>query len=231
MTRLYATPLLFGIACVLAGCTPKSTLDAAAIPEDYRARHPIVLAEKPVSADVFLAGGKLDHDSRGRIRAIGTEYARSGSGPIALQLPEHIAQDPQVSMILDGVRHELSAGGARGSLAISSYRATHPNIASPIRLTYRSMGASLQSPCGQWPSDLGSASGMAGRQNRPYWNHGCAYQQMLASQVADPRDLAAPRAESPADVAMRSRAITKVREGVDPGTTWQTTITSVGGGQ
>ena len=45
---------------------------------------------------------------------------------------------------------------------------------------------------------------------------------MIARQVDDPRDLEAPRAESPSDVKMRTRAIEKVRQGSDPSTAWTT---------
>ena len=41
---------------------------------------------------------------------------------------------------------------------------------------------------------------------------------MLAAQVADPRDLMGPAAETPPDVHMRGRAIDAVRQGKDPGT-------------
>jgi pilus assembly protein CpaD len=61
---------------------------------------------------------------------------------------------------------------------------------------------------------------------------GCAYQNMLAVQVANPRDIASPRGETPSDVRMRMRAIGKVRQGTDPGTAWKvqnSNIGSVGG--
>lgn len=51
---------------------------------------------------------------------------------------------------------------------------------------------------------------------------------MLAAQVADPRDIAAPQGETPADAAMRMRAINNVRKGADPTTTWTTKNSSIG---
>ncbi len=99
---------------------------------------------------------------------------------------------------------------------------------SPIRLSFIGTKAVVRSRCGDWPRDLASGSSMEGWQNQPYWNHGCAYQQAFAAQVADPRDLAGPRAEGPSDVAMRTRAIGKVREGEDPGTDWKIENTSIG---
>ena len=57
--------------------------------------------------------------------------------------------------------------------------------------------------------------------NKPYWNFGCAYQTAFAAQVADPRDLVTPQAETPADTAMRVRGIESLRKGEDPSTNWK----------
>ena len=51
---------------------------------------------------------------------------------------------------------------------------------------------------------------------------------MLAVQVANPRDVASPRGESEADVMMRMRAIQKVRQGNDPGTSWKVQNSNIG---
>jgi pilus assembly protein CpaD len=48
--------------------------------------------------------------------------------------------------------------------------------------------------------------------NRVYSNFGCAYQNMIASQTADPRDLINARIESPIDAQMRVRALNRLRE-------------------
>ncbi len=222
--------LALALAGLLGGCHKNGGLSFDAAPNDYRARHPIALAEQPKSVDVFVPGGALDPVARAKIREVGAEYARSGSGPVAIQLPSTLGQDQRAHAIVDAIRHELAAGGARGSVSISTYPVTAQRLASPIRMTYHGLTASVATKCGEWPGDLASGSSAAGLQNRPYWNHGCAFQQMLATQVADPRDLAGPRAETNADVSMRTRAIRNVREGQDPATSWSTTTTSTGGG-
>jgi pilus assembly protein CpaD len=71
------------------------------------------------------------------------------------------------------------------------------------------------------------AAAAADWSNKPYWNFGCAYQTALAAQIADPRDLVAPQAETPADTAMRVRAIENLRKGEDPGTNWKLTNSSI----
>ena len=91
------------------------------------------------------------------------------------------------------------------------------------------MVAHVASTCGEGPADLASGSSAEGWQNRPYYNLGCATQSNLAAQVADPVDLVRPRQEDPSDVAMRTRAISAVRTGTDPGTSWTLTNTNIGG--
>ena len=77
--------------------------------------------------------------------------------------------------------------------------------------------------------DLASGSSTDGWENKPYWNFGCANQQMLAAQASDPRDLVSPTAETPPDSQMRARGIQAVRTGKDPGTSWTTQNSNIGG--
>ena len=76
-------------------------------------------------------------------------------------------------------------------------------------------------------------SSVVGWKNQTYWNYGCATQNMLAAQVADPRDFVRAGASGPGDIQMQLRAINDVRAGNDPGTSWKvqnSNIGQVGGG-
>jgi pilus assembly protein CpaD len=97
-----------------------------------------------------------------------------------------------------------------------------------VRLVFQGLKAVVPSRCGQWPSDLTSASSLQGWKNESYENFGCATQSMLAAQVDDPRDLTVQRASTPPDENMRLRAIAAVRKGEDPGTNWKTQNTAIG---
>lgn len=212
----------------LAGCAGDRVLTTASIPSDHRARHPISLTQAPVTLDLIPAGGRLDEPSRARVRSFGDAYRSGGQGPISIQIPQKSAAAANATEFVNDIRKELASLGIKGSVSVSSYRPEDPALASPVRLSYLSTKAVLRSRCGEWPSDLASGSTLRGWDNQPYWNHGCATQQTLANQVADPRDLAAPRGETPTDVTMRTRAIGKVREGQDPGTQWTIQNTSIG---
>lgn len=212
----------------LAGCAADRVLTTASIPSDHRARHAIALTQAPVTLDLIPAGGRLDDASRGRVRSFGDAYRNGGEGPISIQIPQGSAAASNATGFVNEIRKELASLGVKGSISVSTYRPEDPTLASPVRLSYVATKAVLRSRCGEWPSDLASGSSVRGWDNKPYWNHGCATQQALASQVVDPRDLAAPRGETPTDVTMRTRAIGKVREGQDPGTQWTVENTSIG---
>ncbi|MBX9759914.1 MAG: CpaD family pilus assembly protein [Beijerinckiaceae bacterium] len=215
-------------APALAACAPDRVLTTASIPGDYRARHPIALTQAPITADIVPAGPRLDGAARESTRAFASEYARSGNGPIAIQIPASGGSAQNARAMLDGIRHELAAAGVNGPVSVSTYQPADPALVSPVRLTFVGTKAVVRTRCGEWPRDLASGSTVDGWQNESYWNHGCAYQQAIANQVADPRDLAGPRAETPSDVTMRTRAISKVREGADPGTQWTIENSSIG---
>lgn len=215
-------------ASALGACAPDRVLTTQSVPSDYRARHPIALAQTRISADILPAGSRLDASARERVRAFATEYRTTGSGPISIQVPSIGGQSAHMHSMLDGIRQELAAAGVKGHVSVSSYAPADQTIVSPIRLSFVGAKAVVRSRCGDWPRDLASGSSIEGWQNQSYWNHGCAFQQAIASQVADPRDLASPRAEAPSDVAMRSRAISNVRQGSDPGTQWTIENSSIG---
>ena len=159
--------------------------------QDHRARHPIELANSRATLDVIpqVHGGALDARSRDQIRQFASEFARTGSGEIALVLPQGGPGAAEARASVPGVRAALAAGGARGFVALSSYPISDPSVAAPIRLSYATVVARTRTRCGQWPNDLASGSSLETWENKPYWNFGCASQQMIAAQTADPRDL------------------------------------------
>jgi pilus assembly protein CpaD len=227
--RLRSLFLLLGIAALLGGCANADRMSTASISmDDYRQRHPIVLAEQARRLDLFPAPDIRGLDSRSakQVAEFGTLYRNTGQGPIRLFIPALGRATPPRETIL-AIRRTLAEGGAVAPLEISSYPVVNRDLASPIRLSFVGLKSMVADPCGQWPSDLASGSSLQGWENKQYWNFGCSYQSMFAEQVADPRDLVAPRSEDPVDTAMRSRPISEMRKGTDPSTQWKTQNTSI----
>lgn len=221
---LYAwrTNLAFGLLATLAGCGPGHVKPPPATPYDYRDRHPVVLADTPHVVDLFPAmiGGRLDDTTSGRIREFVDRYRRFGYGPVTLRRPVGGAGAKHTSASVAIVRRALAAAGMGGGVVEEDYRVTDPQLAAPLRLSFSGVKAKVAGRCGEWPTDLASGASLEGWQNESWWNYGCATQQTLAAQIADPRDLAGPRGETPADTITRMRAIDKIREGQDPSTRW-----------
>ena len=231
---VWAAASILTLTWTLAGCGVDRIATGSIVPENRDQRHPIALVEAPVNLAVFPAGAVgLDAPSYARVREFGAKYRHEGQGRIVILMPAGGANQFDHERALAAIRRALSAGGARGFVSVDSYPVADPNNVAPVRLSFQLLKARVANRCGEWPADLASGSSLETWENRPYWNFGCAYQTEMASQVADPRDLVEPRAEGPSDVAMRTRAISKVREGADPGTNWvvkNTSIGAVGGG-
>ena len=196
---------------------------------DGAARHPIVLAETNYSTDVFPIGatGRLDRHTVAQLHDFAQRYRSVGRGEVTILLPQGGATGAQASYLAPALRETLEREVAR-PVGVATYPVADPALAAPVRLMFTGIRAKVAHRCGDWPSDLASGSSLQGWDNKPYWNFGCSQQSMIAAQVGDPRDLATPRGEQPTDTAFRTRAITAVRGGRDPGTGWKTTNTSIG---
>ena len=214
------------VALSLAGCTDRLATGSA-ISDDYQARHPISVRERAVTLNLF-PGRKLDAASRRRVVEFASDLRAEGARTVEILIPAGAPNQTEARAAIPMIEAALREGGSTASVSIGSYPAADPQTFSPVRLSYRGLTARVAHSCGQWPADLASGSTLETWENRPYWNFGCSYQNMIATQLDDPRDLEAPRAASPSDVQMRTRAIGKVREGVDPATAWSDKTISVG---
>lgn len=229
--RAAAATLALLAALPLGACGVNRTLPPPVIAHDYHDRHPVVLADTAHTLDVFPSawGEGTDSSTALRIRDFVARYRDTGHGQITLLAP---AGGPAGGMTRAGVnevRRALAAAGVRGNVYVGTYPVGDPSLAAPIRLSFQAIKAKVANRCGEWPTDLASGASLEGWQNATYWNFGCASQATLAAQVADPRDLAAPRGETPADIETRMRAIGNVRKGVDPATKWTTKATNISG--
>ena len=229
-TRPLAALLALALAAPLAGCGATRTKIEAENGMDARLRHPIALMNQAHTLDVFPSSGsqRLDMRTQEQVTAFARRYRDIGSGPISIVIPQSGPGAEAGARSIEPIRRELARAGAMAPVAVSHYPVENPSLAAPVRLAFDGLKAKVVHKCGDWPEDLASASSTDGWQNRSYWNFGCASQNMIATQVADPRDLAEPRGETPADPSMRMRAIGNVRKGADPATNWSTKNSSIG---
>ncbi|GBU18604.1 MULTISPECIES: CpaD family pilus assembly protein [Methylobacterium] len=214
------------LAGLLGACQSRGPVTTNAIqPSDYRARHPIVLADAPRSLDVFVTGtGHLDPRQAADVDAFLLEFRRYGRGTLVVDVPRgpptaQIAAAGRTAAVLR--RMAAEAGVPAGAVVLSSYEVAAPGLAAPVRLGFQRMSARVADACGLWPQDLGVSDAAYSLSNKPSWNLGCALQSNVAAQAADPVDLVRGRQEGRIDTIRRSDGIQKLREGKDPSTTWR----------
>lgn len=195
----------------LAGCgnlRPDGDLATSSIQNDYRVRHPIKMAEAEHSIDIPVATGdvKISRGMEDTIRGFGQDYKDKSSGVIQIAIPSGSINQHAARAVLPQVRKALAAEGVQQRrMIVTSYQA-EPGVSAPIRMSFVALTA-MTDQCGQWPEDLMENS----FGNKNWHNFGCANQNNLAAQVANPKDLFDPRARTPIDAQRRANAIDTYR--------------------
>ncbi len=187
-----------------------------AVPDDYRTNHPIIVSEEERTVDIPVATGdrKLTTSTRETVRGAANTYRSNASGVIRIMVPVGSANAGAASVLAGQVADVLRKEGIPGDRILSSpYQVSSPDDAAPIRIAFMAITAST-GECGRWPEDMLANSG----DNKHYANFGCATQNNLAAQIANPGDLVAPRGMTPIDAERRSTAIESYRtNGADLG--------------
>src|SRR3546814_9786515 len=87
--RISAAAVFLGVATLLAGCANPDGVTTGSLPDDYRTRHPIVIAEAQKTIDIPIAAGdrKLTRGQSEVIAGFAAEYQRSSKGIIQIVTP------------------------------------------------------------------------------------------------------------------------------------------------
>jgi len=218
--RLVLAAALAGAAVALAGCHADRIV-ADTYPTKPAERHPIVLAEGSERLDLPVgagAGGLTDRQ-KGDVRAFVADWRKNGRGPIGLMAPAGAHGVYAVRMAL------ASAGVPATQIVSQRSIPAAPEEVGLVKLGYVKLKAKVPHECGLWPEDLGYGAGdlYGATENRDYWNFGCATQQNIAAQVADPEDIARPRAQTPVYAARRGVMMEKHKMGEDTTTEYRQT--------
>ncbi|MBB3655843.1 pilus assembly protein CpaD [Rhizobium sp. BK650] len=193
----------------LSGCAgPRDQLTTGGIPDDYRERHPVVVTEAEQTVDIPVASTdrRLSIAQREMIRGFAQNYLSRASGPVYILSPEGSPNAGAARVLRSQVRAELASRGiASNKIVNTSYAAAGVSDSAPLRLSFTGTTA-VTTQCGQWPKDIS-----ADFTNQNYYNFGCASQNNLAAQVANPEDFIAPRGMTPIDAERRNEAIKEYR--------------------
>lgn len=192
-------------AGMLQACGTRDGMSTGSIPDDYRTRHPISLSEAEHTLDIPVAAGdnRLTTAVADNVRGFAASYKSGSTGTVYIQRPSGSANTVAAGLAARQVRQILVSAGVPSSRIVdTSYSASPDGDAAPLRLGYVAVTA-MTGQCGNWPEDLTNVT----FNNRNWHNFGCATQNNLAAQIANPMDLAAPRGMSPIDAERRSVAI------------------------
>jgi len=212
---------LAGLSLSLGACVHDERAEIAAVPDDYRLRHPIAVEEANHSIVVFVGKGRggLSAEQRADVMGLAQGWQHEATGAISADVP---IDTPNARAAADSFREIQSLFAAAGvpanGVVVRRYHPEDPRHFAAIRLSYPKLRAEA-GPCGVWPEDLGpSVKNKSWFDNKEYYNFGCAYQRNMAAMVDNPSDLVQPRPETPPYTMRRSEAFEKYRRG-NPTTT------------
>lgn len=199
-----AVLLTVATTAVLAGCARRDSIKVGSVPDDYRTNHPIVVAEQEEKIDLPVGVGDhaMSQVQRVALNGYMAHYDASAGAPVTILYPAGSANAAAASLVAADVARHINRSGVPGGRVLSMpYEVGTPEASPPIRVSYRRMKAST-GPCGRWPEDL-----LQTTENKHYANFGCAYQNNLAAQMANPADLLGPRAPGDIDAENRGNAL------------------------
>lgn len=197
-------------AVALSGCASfkqRDAIEVGSVPDDYRSRHPIVIAEKQRVFQVPVAGqkGHLSKAMKSVTGAFLADYKNNGTGVVRIQTPAGTPNSGAASSVASQVAGiAKQVGVPHGNIVHENY---HPSVeqAAPVRIIYTAMMAQT-SECGRWSENI-----LTNSENKQYKNFGCSNQANLAAQIADPADLLGPRTQGEVDTANRDSVIEAYR--------------------
>ncbi len=198
------------LAVTMAGCAVAPPDFNALAGDDVALRHPIELRQGWQDMTLPFAQ-RLDERAKEQVASFVADWRRFGSGPIFVRVVDNKREEKAIKAQLDLLRAALVAEGLHGSVKLIREPFGETDRTPVLKLSFVRMKAEVVTRCGRWPENLASSAETIW-DNRVYSNFGCAYQNMIATQTADPRDLVGARAESPIDAQMRVRALNRLRE-------------------
>jgi pilus assembly protein CpaD len=213
LLRLAGAAGLMVAVSLLAACgtSRPDYRTTSAIPNDYRTNHPITLAEVEHNLDIPVGSGEavLTPALRDLIKGFAQDYAALSRSTLRIAIPSNAANTRAANAVKGQLRKVLSDGGVSASRIITTtYDSPQSEASAPIKLSFIAVTA-ITGDCGQWPTDL---FGPTVADNTNWENFGCATQQNLAAQIANPADLVGPRGMTPIDAARRAEVIRVYRE-------------------
>jgi pilus assembly protein CpaD len=186
---------------LLAGSCAAPTNDGQGLTNDPAANHPITVAPQYTAIKLPFSAPQagLLPDDAAKLDVFVADYLSRGNGSISISA----ASGPDASAALAYFSERLAGMGVPRSRILVG---THSGD-SQVEIGYIAYFAHTDS-CGNWSKNLGDTA-----DNRSSPDLGCAVQQNIAAQVADPRDLIEPRPTEASDATRRGTVISHYEKG------------------
>lgn len=169
--------------------------------------------ERPEELSIFASPQGLSPEQAGALRAAAAQWRDAGGDPVTVSAPG--GTDPAlVQPTLHATVDVLVAGGVSpDQIIVRSHDPRETPGRPAVRVSFTSYQATGPQCADSWtPADATFSARTSGA-------FGCAVTANIAAQVANPRDLLRPRAETPADAARRQTQLGLYRQGQPTGAT------------
>jgi pilus assembly protein CpaD len=220
--KTFGVAAMVAVAALLSACgtARPDRQTTSSIPDDYRTRHPITIAEVEHNLDVPIGSNEhgLTPATRDLIKGFAQDYAALSKSTVRIAIPMNAPNSAAANGVRNQVRKTLMDAGVPSIRIVqTNYNSPSADASAPVRLSFIAVTA-ITDECGQWPTDV---IGKTVTENKNYENFGCASQQNLAAQIANPTDLVGPRGTTPIDAVNRATVIDTYRDAkpTDFGTT------------
>jgi pilus assembly protein CpaD len=172
--------------------------------EDGAANHPINV--EPSYQSLRLAYSAADQGvspaDQARFANFVSAYQAHGNGSIAVSAPAGTGSQAMIGFFAQRIN---DMGVSKEHILVSTHDA--PDGDQRVEINYVSYQAHTEK-CGDWSDDLAITA-----DNLTPKNFGCAVQQNIAAQIADPRDLMQPRPSEDASAERRATVIGNYEQG------------------
>lgn len=189
-------------AVLLAGSCAGPMKQGDGSSSDGAVNHPILVAPhfSTIKLNFSAPEAGLLPDDAAKFDMFVADYLTRGSGSISVSAPQ--GADAAATLGYFGTRL-FNMGVQRSRILVG----THEDSDSRVEIGFIAYTARTD-PCGDWSEDMSKTYN-----NGTAKNFGCAVQQNIAAQVADPRDIIEMRTTDPTDAVRRAAVIDNYEKG------------------
>ncbi len=205
MNRSFYTCLMMGAALSLGACVgPDANLDMTTGGLTPLSRY--MLQVEPGQDRIALAvrTDVLSSNQQSAVAALAGRYRASGAERLLIEVVDQ-TDSANARMVGYVVRALETQGVARHQIDVATYAAPAANA--PLVVGFETIRAQVPQCGSQW-GNLGRTGNNNGSSN-----FGCAVNANLAAQIADPRDIVAPRAMTSPSAQRRTVVYDAYRQG------------------